>query len=233
MPASTSLPPANPHSDAVLARYGARVVVEKQQEIAIRHRDHLLALEHRLEKAEEILAKAQEMDATKLVAAVAAGREGKAASSEKAERVIAETKRLIPIAIAAKQMARSDLHIAEDDFAMADNTVMVRVKERLLPTAEAWLAEAWECKRRLAILERALGEVVADDSRQAPKFHDELKARTAAKQRDAPIAALKIEVERLRFSGDHHEAALEIAHTVRKTMDDMRVSSVSQLPKVI
>jgi hypothetical protein len=220
-------------SDAIHARFAARTAVEEAQAACDRARDNLFAAEDNTETLREAIKKGQELDATRAVAALTAGRPiGAAAATEKAERAVAENERLIHIAALAKQKSQANLHDREDDCAEADSLVMTRVNERMVPLGQNLADELRTAKKRVSVLRRALDKIVADDAREAPRFHDDLRRANADAQRTAPFASLKIEVEALRFGGDDREAAAAAAKIIRKAITDMRANSAVQVPKV-
>ena len=96
------------------------------------------------------------------------------------------------------------------------------------------ITSARQARRRTAVIVRVLAELLDDDERLAPRFHNSVRGFKATEARDAPLAALKAEARDPLYgpSGDDHEAALEISKSVKAALVEMQRNSAATLPKI-
>ena len=120
-----------------------------------------------------------------------------------------------------------------DDASEAANDVAVAVKALVLPVAEAIYKQLLDHKRRVAVLGRILSELVADDERVAPRFHDSLRSMKAAGRRQAVIRELQQNTRHLLLVGADdaaYAAAADALATWRAALAALTADAAAPLP---
>ena len=158
-------------TSVIHAHFAASNAVEAKQRALVRSRATIREMEDRLENAKKSIAKAAQRDAERAAAALDAGRPvmAGAASTEKAERAVAEAERSIAVAERARKTLQQELTVLEDEQAFAANEILVAIRMLTRPLVEELLAELRQARRRAAITARALDELFNDDARLAPR----------------------------------------------------------------
>jgi hypothetical protein len=222
-------------TSAILAAFGAKVAVEKKQQAIGRSRVGIDEAEARLETAHKAIAAAKQRDAQRAAASISAGRSVmSAASTERAEAAIVEAEHLVEISTAARDALGAELRALEDDRADRASEIEVAIRELIKPLVGQLIEQLRADRRAVAIRFRVLDELLTDDPRVAPVFHDPMRDSRAAAKRAAVLGALKIEASAPLFGPvtADHEAGLQASKDVKAALAGLRVSSVAPLPKV-
>ena len=219
---------------AIHADFAARNAVEDKQKAIRAATDKISEAESRLHSAEKAIAKAKQNDADRAAAAITAGREFTAAQTSKAIAAVGEAEHLIEVTTSARSRLRTDLAVLEDNAAAARNDIVVAIKELTLPLAVQLMEELRQTRRRTCICVRVLSELLSDDARMLPVFHDQMRGVRAVKMREGVFAGIKEEANALLFgpSGEDHTLALEASKEMKAALVEMQMNALSPLPKV-
>ena len=96
------------------------------------------------------------------------------------------------------------------------------------------MEELTQTRRRTSICVRVLSELLSDDARALPVFHDQMKAFRAEEMREDVFAGIKAEANALLFgpSEEDHMLALEASKEMKAALVQMQTNAVHPLPKV-
>lgn len=244
MPAATRKKPApdlSPAGDNVesgdvyTAKRQADDIVAAKLEAIKRARAGITAAEADLEKCRSAIARAKEVDAKAAATNLDRGAAPVAPwHTRDAVSAVERAEVALEIADAAHRRLKAELAVLEDDAATALNEILVAIKWRTRDDLLQYMEELRTASRRAAVLIRVLSELVADDERLAPRFHDTMRGFRASAARDVPFADVRAEVAHLLCgaSMDDHEAALEASKLLKAALIAMRTDPQTALPKV-
>jgi hypothetical protein len=157
-------------------------------------------------------------------------------SGDRARQAVSAAEEHRAIAQRALERLRADLLVLQDDAADRAVDVLVAVKLVVLPVANELHQRLTERKREVAILGRVLSELVGDDERTAPKFHDARRSIQADSRRGAPLRELSDQVRHLLLVGADdaaHQAAATALAQWKAVLAALRVDANALLPSAV
>jgi len=222
---------------AISAHTEAKQTVELKLQAIRRSLDGIEAAETNLEKSKKAVAKAREIDAK--TAATNLDRGANPVSpwhTRQAISAVETAETTLEVADAAHKRLKGELAGLEDDVVEASNGIVVAIKELSRPLVEQLMTELRLARRRTAIITRVLSELLSDDPRTLPRFHDTMRDFKAADARAVPFAEIKAEAERLLWgvSDEDRAVALAAAKEMKAALVEMQTNAaaVTSLPKV-
>ena len=176
------------------------VAVAKQQTAIAKAAEQIDNAEGEIEKLRKAVPLAEEADTKRAASSLKSARGSVAIgwSADAARLALEGGEERQKMVMRAKERLEAELRDLEDDLATADNAVAVAIKNITKPTVEKLVAQARADRQRFAMNTAILAVLTA--SEKAPEFHNFLRARAAEDRRDAPLAELKKEVERLQYA---------------------------------
>ena len=217
---------------SITTRQKADAAVTRQEEAIERAQAMLDAADAELERARSKVADADEADTKRAATSIhnEVGVPSPWSGAQARGTVAAGEEKCTQLRLALDRL-RADLVGLEDDASEAANDVAVAVKALVLPVAEAIYKQLLDHKRRVAVLGRILSELVADDERVAPRFHDSLRSMKAAGRRQAVMRELQQNTRHLLLVGadDAAYAAAALA-TWRAALAALTADAAAPLP---
>lgn len=157
-------------------------------------------------------------------------------STDKAHSAVRVAEEHCALTRKALDRLRSELLVLEDDAAEAASDVLVEVKLLALPFAEKSFNELSDLKRRVAISQKVLAELVAGgDERDAPRFNDAFRSMRAGEKRDHITRSLRERSASLLLLGAPdaaHAAAATALAEWRAALRALQTDAAARLPSV-
>jgi len=220
---------------AILEEAVAKKAIELKLAAIRRALDGTEAAEKKLEECKAAVAKAREVDAQS--AATHFEKSGKPDSPWHLRRALSDieiAESTLEVTDRAHKKLRDDLAALEDDAAEAKNGVLVAMREVTVPLAMELMIELAQLRRRTSICVRALSDLMADDARTLPTFHDQMRDLQCANKRAAVFSEIKDEAARLLYgaSNEDHEAGLKASKEMKAALAELMQTPEHPLPKV-
>jgi hypothetical protein len=157
-------------------------------------------------------------------------------SGESARTAVERAERHLEVTKAALKRLHKDLAALQDAAAVCANVVIIEANKLLLPLVEQLVAQLRADRARVAITSRVLAELVADDTRIAPRFSENsVYGLRASEERVSPFAALKSDVQSLLYgpTADQHTAAYEAVAAVKAARLALLSDASAALPELM